>query len=130
MDKNVVEKIRVNYASGKYDMLELLLTYKDIIKGEDLPDILTYSVFPKVKPELIKRIVEVPVAQKLYGDYQKKLRVLADKAEAMELSGAKHYPYQEQASIIKEELLVNLQSLETITFSDLRGFYLIDEKAE
>ena len=130
MDKNVVEKIRVNYASGKYDMLELLLAYKDIIKGQDIPDILAYTVFPSIKPELIQRIIEVPVAQRAYGIYQTKLRLLSDKAEAMELAGTKHYPYQEQAAFIKEEILAEIKDLKTIKFSDLRGFYLLDEKAE
>lgn len=130
MDKNAVEKIRSNYASGKYDMLELLLAYKDIVKGQDIADILTYTTFPKVKPELIQRIIEVPVAQRAYSNYQTKLRLLADKAEAMELRGAKHYPYQEQAAFIKEELLAEIKGLKTIKFEDLRGFYLIDEKAE
>lgn len=130
MDKHVVEKIRVNYASGKYDMLELLLAYKDIIKGQDIPEILTYSVYPEVKNELIQRIIEVPIAQKLYGDYQNKLRLLADKAETMELSGSKHYPYQEQAKVLKDQLLVDLKELKTISYDDLRGFYLADEKAE
>ena len=130
MDKNVVEKIRINYASGKYDMLELLLAYKDIIKGQDISDILTYTVFPGVKSGLIQRIIEVPIAQMAYSNYQGKLRVLADKAEVMELKGAKHYPYQEQALVAKEELLAEIKDLKTIKFEDLRGFYLIDEKAE
>jgi len=126
MTKHTVEKLRINYASGKYDMLALLLAYQDIIKGEDLPDVIYYKVFPEVKSELAKRISEVPIAQKMYAEYQQELRLLVSKAETIELSGAKYYPYQDHSNELKEVFIKKLSTLETISYADIRGFYLED----
>ena len=130
MTEYVVEKLRINYASGKYDRLELLLAYKDIVNGKDIPAILEYQVYPEVKSELKQRILEVPIAQEIYEEYQNVLRALVVKAEAMELSGNKHFPFSEVKVTAQELAKQKLEALETITFDDLRGMYLKDDKCE
>jgi hypothetical protein len=127
MTKYVVEKLRISYSSGKYDRLELLLAYKDIVNGEDIPAILDYLVFPELKLELKQRIIEVPLAQEVYEEYQNTLRALVNKAEAMELSGNKHFPFAESKALAMEIAKSKLSGLTTITFEDLRGMYLKDE---
>jgi hypothetical protein len=130
MTKHLVEKIRIAYSTGKYDKLSLFLENKNVISADNLMKVLDFTVFPDVKSELKQRIEEVPLAQELYSKYQTELRALVKKAEAAELSGNKHFPYQESAVIIKDLLVEELSKLGTIKFEDLRGFYLEDEGHE
>lgn len=130
MNKNVVERLRIMYSSGKYDKLQLLLDSKSIVRGEDIEGILGYSVFPEVKSELSERIKEIPIAQEHYFEYQRGLRVLVERAEAVELSGNKHFPFKEHKDTLYSLLVDKMKTLKTITVDELKGFYLEDEGHE
>jgi hypothetical protein len=127
MTKTLVEKIRLAYATGKYDKLSLFLSYKDAIKAEDVETILEYKVFPEVRGDLALRILEIPIAQEMYSNYQEELRMLVKKDT---LSDSKYFPYPEAVALVKEKLIENLSILKTITFENLRGFYLEDAGLE
>ena len=130
MNKYVVERLRIMYASGKYDKLQLLLANKDVVKGQDIEGILDYSVLPEVKLELKQRIYEVPLAQMYYAEYQDALRKLSEQAEVTELSGSKHFPYKERKTILDDILKSKMENLKEIRLDELRGFYLVDEGYE
>lgn len=130
MNKHTVERLRIAYASGKYDKLQLLLDNKDVVKGQDIEAILSYSVLPEVKPELKQRILEVPIAQEYYAEYQEGIRKLVEQAEAMELSGSKYFPYRERKEVLYSILVDNMKTLQTIRIDELRGFYLVDDGHE
>lgn len=130
MNKHTVERLRIAYASGKYDKLQLLLDNKDVVKGQDIEAILNYLVLPEVKQELKQRISEVPTAQEYYAEYQEGIRKLVEQAEALELSGNKHFPYKERKEVLYNALVDSMKTLQTIKVNELRGFYLVDDGHE
>lgn len=125
--KTMVEDIRVKLASGLYDSRDLWLSMRNLISYEDFKDIMTFTTYQEVRPDLQARVKELEIANSAYANYQEELQREAAKAEAAELSGVKHYPFTERAEVLKAELDDQLRGLTSVNALELAKFYLIGE---
>lgn len=74
----IVESIRSGYASGLYSKADLFMNNLGRVKKEDIDDILSYKVFPKVREDLIDRIEVMDEIHNVVGEYHKKNMTLIE----------------------------------------------------
>ena len=118
----MVEMIRVKLASGLYTKTSLWLDMRSKITHEDFDSIAEYRVYPEVREDLKQRIMELPLAIKVFESYQKELRDEYLKAEAYELSGGKHYKLQEKKQVLDGMLEGELKKYPTVALGELKKF--------
>jgi len=115
----MVENIRIKLASGLYTKTSLWLDMKNQVSWELFDAIAEYRMEKDTRKDLKARIQQLPKAISAYEEYQDELRKEYIKAEAMELSGNKHYPFREKQQVAYSILLGKLQEYPDVSVDEL-----------
>lgn len=116
----MVEMIRVKLASGLYNKASLWLGIRSQVSHEDFDSIAEYTIHPEIRKELKQRIQELPLAIRVFEEYQRQLREECIKADAYELSGGKHYKFHEKKIVLDELLAEEIKKYPTVALEELR----------